>query len=519
MDKHKDKLTASKQQLAQQLKVSEQQFQSLVETSSDWIWQIDLEGKYTYSNCVGEAKLGYLADTLIEMDPTELVHPEDRQVFGEIYKKAIRTKAGWDSVVLRWRGKDGEYRYFESSARPKLGPDGELIGFIGVDRDITERKQAEEKLRTKERVFDTSLSAISIADPEGIINEANTAFLQVWGFSNKDEVLGRKISYFLQSEEKATEIVETLNKAGVWEGDFIAKKKDGSTFIAHSFATVLHDNNGEIVGYQSSVRDITERKQAEEEREKLLKILISKNKEMQSIVYIASHDLRSPLVNVTGFGDELARDCNKLKELLQDAAFDEDNAKIVNSIIDESIPESLYFITASAKKMHMLLDGLLQVSRIGSAEINIGRLDMNKIISHVVETSQFKAKECGATISVDQLGNCFGDGVMINQVFSNLIDNALKYLDKKRKGKIHISCRTEDQMNIYCIEDNGIGIDPEHQSKIFEIFHRLEPEDSAGGEGIGLTIVTRILDRQDGRIWVESERGKGSRFYVSLPAG
>ena len=241
MDKDKNKLTASEQQLKaashqlaasqRRLKASRQQFQSLVETSSDWIWQIDLEGKHTYSNRVGEEKLGYHTETLIEMDPKKLVHPEDLGVFGEIYKKAIRTKAGWDSVVLRWRGKDGNYRYFESSAKPKLDPNGELIGFIGVDRDITERKQAEEKLRTKERVFDTSLSAISIADPEGIINEANTAFLQVWGFSNKDEVLGRKISSFLQSEEKATEIVEILNKAGVWKGDFIAKKKDGSTTV------------------------------------------------------------------------------------------------------------------------------------------------------------------------------------------------------------------------------------------------------------------------------------------------
>lgn len=130
---------------------------------------------------------------------------------------------------------------------------------------------------------------------------------------------------------------------------------------------------------------------------------------------------------------------------------------------------------------------------------------------------EFQIKDTGAELTIEDMPNCLGDGDMINQVFSNLIGNALKYLDPDRKGKIHISGRIEDGNGIYCVTDNGIGINPAHQGKIFELFHRLNPADTTGGEGLGLTIVTRILDRLNGSIRVESEPGNGSKFFVSLP--
>jgi len=165
----------------------------------------------------------------------------------------------------------------------------------------------------------------------------------------------------------------------------------------------------------------------------------------------------------------------------------------------------------------MLLDGMVRVSQIGDTAVDIVPLDMNKMVEKIVKTFQFKAKECDTALTFDNLPGCLGDEAMINQVFSNLIGNALKYLDKKRKGKIHISGRIEGQMSIYCVEDNGIGIASEHHDKIFEVFHRLNPVNSADGEGLGLSIVMRILDRNDGTIHVESELGKGSKFFVSLP--
>ena len=381
--------------------------------------------------------------------------------------------------------------------------------------EITERKQAEEELHiqndNRKNIFESMEDGVCVIDQQYDVHHINPVLIRDFGACD-----GRKCYEYFHNK---ADVCPWCKNADVFAGKTIRWEwlfpQNGKTYDL--IDTPLKNPDGSISKLEI-FRDITERKQAEEEREKLLKVLSAKNAELRSIVYIASHDLRSPLVNVTGFGEELTRDCNTLKELLQEAVFDEEKVKKADSIVNESIPESLYFITASAKKMDMLLDGMLRVSRIGTTGINIDRLDMNKILSHVIETFQFKAKKCGAIITVDELGDCFGDNAMINRIFSNLIDNALKYLDAGRKGKIHVSYRSSGQMNIYCVEDNGIGIDPEYHGKIFEVFHRLDPKDSVGGEGLGLTIVARIIDRNDGAIRVESEAGKGSRFFISLPA-
>jgi hypothetical protein len=245
------------------LRESEERFRTLFELAPDAIYLIDLEGNFVDGNKAAEALAGFSRDELIGKNFAEsglLSIEQLPKALANMKQSIAGQPTGPDEFVLKQ--KDGSFVTLEIRTFPVTIGDQNLV--LGIGRDISERKLAERKLQIKERVIDTSISAISIADPKGIINEVNAAFLQTWGFSNKDEVLGRKISCFFQSEAKAAEIVGILDKAGVWKGEYIAKKKDGSTFIAHSFATVLRDNNGEIVGYQSSVSDITERKQAEE---------------------------------------------------------------------------------------------------------------------------------------------------------------------------------------------------------------------------------------------------------------
>ncbi len=141
---------------------------------------------------------------------------------------------------------------------------------------------------------------------------------------------------------------------------------------------------------------------------------------------------------------------------------------------------------------------------------------MNRLLADIVATMDFQIKEAGVQVEVGDLPTCRGDRDQLNQLFSNLLGNALKYLDPGRPGRININGVKEKGRSVYCVSDNGIGIAREHQGKIFEIFHRLNPAGSEG-EGLGLAIVNRILDRLDGKIWVESEEGRGSSFYVSLP--
>ena len=264
-------------------------------------------------------------------------------------------------------------------------------------------------------------------------------------------------------------------------------------------------------------REITERKEAELQREKLLKILQEKNDELQSIVYIASHDLKSPTVNIAGFSGELSESCKQLQELLESKTPEGFDIKRIRSLLNEDIPESLGFITSANSKISRLLTAFLKVSRVGTAEINIEPLDMNKLIANICQVVKFQIDSNDTEVVIDHLPDCLGDEKMIDQIFSNIMENALKYLDPERKGRVHISGRIEEKMSIYCIEDNGIGIDPDYKTKVFELFHRLNPDDNIGGEGIGLTIVSRALSRNNGRIWLESQPGKGSKFFVSVP--
>jgi signal transduction histidine kinase len=165
----------------------------------------------------------------------------------------------------------------------------------------------------------------------------------------------------------------------------------------------------------------------------------------------------------------------------------------------------------------MLLAGLLRFSRLGRVILTIGPIDMNAMLAGLVAAARFQLNEARAEVVVEPLPSCLGDNANTSQVFANLIDNALKYREPTRRMRLVVSGRIEDGKAVYSVADNGIGIPTEHQPKIFEIFHRLNP-DVTVGEGLGLTIAQRVLERQRGRIWVESREGEGSTFFVSLPA-
>jgi PAS domain S-box-containing protein len=262
--------------------------------------------------------------------------------------------------------------------------------------------------------------------------------------------------------------------------------------------------------------DISDRKKAEQERERLLSELTSKNNELQQILYVTSHDLRSPLVNVDGFSRELNLSLKGLISELDKIEIPPAIKERIDSIIQGDVVESLHYISKSISRMDLLIKGLLSLSRLGQIELNIKQIDMNELVVEVVSNFEFRIKELGVKVNISKMPTCRGDSGQISQVFSNLLDNAMKHLDSGQQGIITISGYQENHQSHYCIEDNGIGIAPDHHEKIFKLFHQLDPG-KTHGEGLGLTIAHRIVERHHGKIWVESEPGKGSRFYVSLP--
>jgi PAS domain S-box-containing protein len=484
----------------------------IVSSSSDMMAILDTNFVYLATNEAYLAAFGMTKD--------QVVGHTVSQVFGEEFFETIikphaeRCLEGDKVSYENWfQFPVHGSRFMSISYCPYIGPDGDIRGFVVNARDITERKRAEDQV---EKIFNLTGYMVCVAGMDGYFKRVNASFEEVLGYS-AEELLARPFNDFVHPEDKAktAAVVKDKLAAGVQVIGFENRYhcKDGSyKWLSWTSRPVVQEGIMYAIAY-----DITERKRAEEERENLMQALEARTKELQSIVYTTSHDLQTPLVTVRGFGGELSKYCEQLIKLAGKKSPDEKVRQKIGSLLEDDIPEALKFINAGADKMRSLLEGLTRLSRIGTAAIDIQPINMNKLMKRVSQAMNYQIQEKGASVTIGKLPVCLGDVSQIDQVFTNLLDNALKYLKHRRKGKIDISGRIENDVSIYCIRDNGIGVASEHHEQIFEIFYRLEPGGPAAGEGLGLTIIRRILDRHNGRIWVESEIGKGSYFFVSLP--
>lgn len=263
--------------------------------------------------------------------------------------------------------------------------------------------------------------------------------------------------------------------------------------------------------------EIKKRIVSEKERERLNLILKSKNIELEQIVYVSSHDLRSPLVNIEGYSKEIELEINNILKIISESEIPDELKNSILTLSKKNINESFDFVEANVKKMGRLLSGLLIYSRLNRESINPKIINMEEVINRIVnEIKKYNSDKYDFNITISNLPECYGDIKLISEVFKQVIMNAVKYLDPIRKGEIKISGNLNDSFTEYVIEDNGIGIDQFHVDKIFDIFHKLQPEGKEG-EGIGLAITRAIILKHNGTIEVESSLGKGTRFIIKLP--
>ncbi|MEX2119094.1 MAG: response regulator [Pirellulales bacterium] len=253
--------------------------------------------------------------------------------------------------------------------------------------------------------------------------------------------------------------------------------------------------------------------------------LEQKSRENEMFVYSVSHDLRSPLVNLQGFSKELAAVCQEIKGILAEDDLPPAAKERGLALLDRECAENIRFIQTAVSRLSSIIDALLRLSRAGRVEYQCQTVDVHGVVARIIDSMSATATERSARITLYDLPPAWGDPTAIEQVFANLIGNALNYLDPERPGVIEIGSdqavlESHEQANCetYYVRDNGLGIREEYQSKMFQAFKRLHPE-VAKGEGMGLAIVRRVVERHSGKIWVESKVGIGSTFYVVLPSG
>ena len=413
--------------------------------------------------------------------------------------------------------KNGKQKYLRITVFPRFKEDDSYIGAFGAILDITKHKQIEEKLQFLVYAMEQSSEGIATIDMEDNILFVNKAFASMHNYT-QEELIGEQLSIFHTPEQMSiiNKINQQIKETGEFKGEIWHKRADGTVFPSMMHNALFRDDMGKPIGIIGTLRDITEDKCAAKEHEQLLTQIAEKNKELEQIIYITSHDLRSPLVIIQGFNELLYDNYNKLISILTEEDIPIELEEKLKPILKINIPKIIKHILKSTSKLNSLLTGFLQFARLGHTTFEIKKLDMNTFISNVINVLESQIKNQDVKLQIEELPLCYADELQLNQVFSNLIDNALKYLDPNRAGIIKISGYKEAKQITYCIEDNGIGISKEYQDKIFDIFYHIDSE-TTSGEGLGLAIAHKIINIHNGKIWVESELGKGSKFFISLP--
>ena len=486
-----NKEITERKQTEEALKESEKKFKTITENSADAIFIADSTGEYIYTNKAVTELLGFTKEemkgkTIIDMAPQNKIN-DHLEIF-----KSIKTE-GKILTEIELLKNDGTY--ISTELNTIILPDGNVYGSC---RDITERKQAEEELKTSSLATETSMNAIFAADLKGIITYANTSASKMWGYKNTEEMIGTNaIEYWTESTQgKAGEMIVRLLKEGnvATSGVLTGKRLDGTEFIVESNSIIIKDKNGKPVGLIGSFSDITERKKSEQKLKEAMEI-------KSQFISMASHELRTPL---TAIKEGIA--------IVMDGS--------TGKINDEQ-EDFLGMAKRNVDRLARLINDVLNFQKLeaGKIKFDIQAKDINEVVKEVYETMVPLTKEKGLNFVVkldENLPKARFDNDKIIQVLTNIVNNAIKFTEK---GAITVTTSKQDNVVCVAVQDTGPGVEKEDIQKLFHKFEQLAKQDDrkTGGTGLGLAISKEIVEKHNGEIWAESKHGKGTKFIFTLP--
>jgi PAS domain S-box-containing protein len=488
------------------------QLAAIVESSNDAILSRALDHTVLSWNAAAERLFGYSAAEAVGRHLPELIVPPDR--WGEVERNGapsdqVNAVINLDRVR---RTKDGRLIDVSLSQAPIKNILGKTVGVSMTFRDITERKRAELALREAEEQF-RSLAAMSSdfywqtdAEHRLLARGPGSKGTNVSTFDNNAQVGLRRweIPYLSPNEASWQAHRAVLDAHRPFRGFELSRLgSDGTEQHISLSGDPVFDSSGAFRGYRGVGTNISERKRAEaelreahDELERKARDLERSNEELQQFAYVASHDLQEPLRMISSY-----------TQLLERRYTDK---------LDKDAKEFMAFIVDGAARMKQLIEDLLAYSRVGMRGHEFKSVEGEAALAKALTNLRGAIESNGASITHDPLPTVTADEPQLVQLLQNLIGNALKFKGTETP-RVHVRAEEREDRWVFSVKDNGIGIDPQYFQRVFTMFQRLHSKDEYPGTGIGLAICKKIVDRHGGRIWVESQLGKGANFVFTLP--
>jgi PAS domain S-box-containing protein len=505
--------------LEEKVAEGERLLRHLVEAANDIIYITDENGFFTYVNPSGLRISGYSEKEIIGKHFTELIVQEYREPTETFYKKQFAERIPNTYHEYCIISRQGERLWLGQQVQLLMKGD-RVLGFQSICRDITDRRKAEESLRESEERFrqlaesvDDIFMLIQPGDPYSFIY-VSPAYERLTG-GTVDELYKDPTNWLsVVHEEDRSQVAQMVNSFIQCDedsdGEFRIVKPGGEIRWIWTTGFPIKGSEGRSCRYAVTARDITQRKLDEEKLEHLVM-------EIKDFAYIVSHDFRAPLINIKGFAGELKTAIEAVRPAVQMGLprLNDKQKSQALSALAEDLPEALEFINSSISRLDNLINAILDLSRLERRELCYEPLNMNLLVNETLKSLSYQLSMANAKVSVGKLPECVADRLAMEQIMTNLLGNAMKFRDLIRPQQVSITGHKFPHETMFIVRDYGRGVESAYLSQIFQIFNRGSSQD-VQGEGMGLAYVRALVRRHGGRIWCESQLGRGSTFTFTI---